>query len=243
MKNKKSRALVIALIVLLIASISLLGVIWHREGYTRKVMLKLGLTTQKDTTKDEYALLSWQTCLESMDYHAEAAFLGDSITRGNRWQDYFPDIKVCNLGYSGDTVDGLLRRMDMVTAVHPQKVFIMIGVNNMGKGRYLETITQGYEKLITGLRTDNPQALIYIISILPTRAPSQVSNQQIVTANQALRELAAGMNVPYIDAHASFVDQDGGMIESYSRDGVHLSDQGKDQLAACLAPYVRQTAA
>ena len=243
MKNKKTRALIIVLIVLTIASTSLLGVIWQREGYTRKVMLKLGLTTQKDTTKDEYALLSWQSCLDSLDYQADVAFFGDSITRGNRWQDYFQEIKVCNLGYSGDTVDGLVRRMDMVTAVHPQKVFILIGVNNMGKGRYLETLTQGYEKLIAGLRADNPQSQLYIISILPTRAPSKVSNQQIVTANQALEQLAARLDVPYIDAHASFVGPDGQMIEAYSGDGVHLSGQGKDQLAACLAPYVRQTGA
>ena len=104
MKKQKTRALIIVLIVLFIASTSLLGAIWQREGYARKVMLKLGLTTQKDTAKDEYALLSWQSCLDSLDYQAGAALFGDSITRGNRWQDYFQEIKVCNLGCSGDGV-------------------------------------------------------------------------------------------------------------------------------------------
>lgn len=236
MKGRKAKAVIAGLVVLCLVSMSLLGIIWHREGYTRKVLIKLGLTTEKDPTRDHNALLGWQASLESMNYKADVAFFGDSITKNNRWQDYFPGIAVCNLGYSGDTVAGLLERTGMVRAVNPDKVFILIGVNNMGKGRYLENLSEGYRQLVDQLREDLPQAQLYMASILPTCPPSDVSNQQILEANQMIQALAAELDIPYIDTHSQFVDGQGQLVEAYTKDGVHLSQQGKDLLAQCLAP-------
>ena len=238
MKGRKTKALIAGLVALCVASMSLLGIIWHREGYTRKVLIKLGLTTEKDPGRDHNALLSWQASLESMNYKADVAFFGDSITKNNRWQDYFPGIAVCNLGYSGDTVAGLLERTGMVQAVNPDKVFILIGVNNMGKGRYLENLSQGYRQLIAQLQSGLPQAQLFMVSILPTCPPSDLSNQQILEANRMIQQLAQELDIPYIDTHSQFADEQGQLAQAYSKDGVHLSQQGKDLLAQCLAPYV-----
>ena len=196
MKGRKTKALIAGLVALCVASMSLLGIIWHREGYTRKVLIKLGLTTEKDPGRDHNALLSWQASLESMNYKADVAFFGDSITKNNRWQDYFPGIAVCNLGYSGDTVAGLLERTGMVQAVNPDKVFILIGVNNMGKGRYLENLSQGYRQLIAQLQSGLPQAQLFMVSILPTCPPSDLSNQQILEANRMIQQLAQELDIP-----------------------------------------------
>ena len=81
MKGRKAKAVIAGLVVLCLVSMSLLGIIWHREGYTRKVLIKLGLTTEKDPTRDHNALLGWQASLESMNYKADVAFFGDSITK------------------------------------------------------------------------------------------------------------------------------------------------------------------
>lgn len=56
MKGRKAKAVIAGLVVLCLVSMSLLGIIWHREGYTRKVLIKLGLTTEKDPTRDHNAL-------------------------------------------------------------------------------------------------------------------------------------------------------------------------------------------
>lgn len=49
------------------------------------------------------------------------------------WQQRFPEHRVMNLGIAGETVDGLLGRMDRVLlALHdPDLIFVMSGINNI----------------------------------------------------------------------------------------------------------------
>ena len=61
-------------------------------------------------------------------------FLGNSINDGSEWYELFNDIRIKNRGISGDMTPGILHRLKEVTNRKPAKVFLMIGINDLGRG-------------------------------------------------------------------------------------------------------------
>ena len=80
---------------------------------------------------DYWAIRGWTNTLQKMSYDADICFLGNSITYASNFQTYFTDKKIVELGYPGDTMIGMMRRMDMLRAVCPEKVFLMAGINDL----------------------------------------------------------------------------------------------------------------
>lgn len=54
-----------------------------------RVLVKVGLEEYEPQV--DWTLVSWKSNLEAMDYDADIVFFGDSITRGGKWSDAFPD--------------------------------------------------------------------------------------------------------------------------------------------------------
>ncbi len=54
-------------------------------------------------------------------------FIGDSLTGYFDWQKRFPDYDVKNLGIGGETVEGLMGRMDRIISV-PTKTRIPVTI-------------------------------------------------------------------------------------------------------------------
>jgi len=165
-------------------------------------------------------------------------FFGDSMAYYTDWRRSYPGLALCNLGYRGDTVHGLLKRTGMVRALTPRKVFLLIGGNNMRYRRYEQTLDAGYRSLAADLREKCPGASLYMVSILPTRAPSPVDNGAIRAQNRRLQLLAEELGLTYVDAHTPMLDDGNELALAWSRDGVHLSDAGARLLTDTLAPYV-----
>ncbi len=80
-------------------------------------------------------------------FHRESAadqnvilFIGDSMIQSFEWAEYFKELKdtlVINRGINGDTVAGLAERIPetLLTFPNPQKIFIMVGANDLGMTR------------------------------------------------------------------------------------------------------------
>jgi len=65
----------------------------------------------------------------------EIVFLGNSITEGFDLEKYFPDTVPINRGISGDHTDGLIERLEYsIITLEPSKLFILIGINDIGAG-------------------------------------------------------------------------------------------------------------
>mgnify|MGYP001556411152 FL=1 len=60
-------------------------------------------------------------------------FLGNSITEMGKWKDLLNDSTVLNRGIGGDVTFGVLSRLDDVIRRKPSKVFLLIGINDIGK--------------------------------------------------------------------------------------------------------------
>ncbi len=69
--------------------------------------------------------------MKKLNYTADIVFSGDSITAADNFQDYITDKKVVNLGRGGDIIKGVTDRIAMVQSVSPEKVFLLIGINNL----------------------------------------------------------------------------------------------------------------
>ncbi|MFO0754096.1 MAG: GDSL-type esterase/lipase family protein [Thermodesulfovibrionales bacterium] len=153
-------------------------------------------------------------------------FLGDSLTEFFDWQQRFPEHRVMNLGIAGETVDGLLGRMDRVLlALHdPDLVFVMSGINNIAMED--REIAGPYKKVINKLVSSYERAAIVVQSILPVEL-SWVDNGVIRELNASLRELALTYRAGYLDLHPLFLDPSGKPDRSLLLgDGVHLSEKG-----------------
>ncbi|MHB0754386.1 GDSL-type esterase/lipase family protein [Polaribacter sp. M15] len=162
----------------------------------------------------------------SMPYvEGSIIFLGDSITEFCNWNELFGQNNIINRGISGDTLDGLLYRIDEVIKKKPKKLFIMIGINDLGKGKSVNQILEKYTILMDKTHSNLPETKIYIQSVLPTKRKN-LSNTDIKKINIGLIKIANKYNKNYIDLYSSFLSKNNELNDAYSLDGLHLNGKG-----------------
>lgn len=150
-------------------------------------------------------------------------FFGDSITRGGDFQAAFPQSSICNLGYSGNTLHGMSYRVNQISAVHPQKVFLMAGVNDILGSCSEASFRERYRELLKTIRAEVPDAELIIQSILPVDpARNTIRNATIRQYNQLIRTLSEEEHLSFVDLYSLYADKDGNMPPQYSKDGIHL---------------------
>jgi lysophospholipase L1-like esterase len=165
-------------------------------------------------------------------------FLGHSLIEFFDWEARFPEHNVANLGVAGETVEGLLGRLDRVITRHPSAdlIFIMTGTNDIAM-EYLD-FTIPYGVLIDRLKAAWPDARIHSHSVLPIMI-EWIDPGVIVEANRAIRRLASEKGVEYIDLYSRFVDEERMPVREYFLDdGVHLSQRGYEVWAEVLEPLI-----
>jgi lysophospholipase L1-like esterase len=159
-------------------------------------------------------------------------FLGDSITEGCEWDQQFQDLDVKNLGIGGDTTQGVLHRLQMIASAKPEKIFLMIGINDLSAGRTISSILNDYRQILSDVIGDSPATHIYVQSVLPINSSMAVANYGIKTKNDTIVALNAGLakmsnelGLTYIDLYSSFV-QENQLNRADTYDGVHLNANG-----------------
>ena len=173
---------------------------------------------------DDDCIKSWNSCIRKLNIKADIVFFGNSITEGGEFQDFFPDKKVVVLGYIGEDTKGMLRRVEAITSVNPKKIFLMAGINGLKKQK-LEDFSKWYELLVDSIQVTNPQAKIYIQSILPiTKESTFCDNNKINEANMLLKELSRSKNIVFIDLHSKF-NVNNSLKEELTFDGVHIKKE------------------
>ena len=216
---------------------TMLGVLYIKKYTPQKLLSKFGIKVADAT---DYSLFSWNSSLEQLVYDADIVFIGDSLTRGENFQEYFPDKKILNLGRSGDTVSGVSERSHIISRFTPEKIFVMVGVNSLGLDSVDDIVSQ-YETMIINLKNDNPSADIFVQSVLPVnksnKNESLKSNNNIINLNEKLHSLAKRQGVTYIDVYSVYV-LDGEMNPQYTVDGIHLKEEYKYLWLDVLSKYI-----
>ena len=234
-KKLKIYAIIATTIILLILAAFIL--VFHHAGYDEKLLVKLGFKEQ--TSKINEAVLSWERCLEKLEYDADVVFFGDSITCLGDFQKYFPNIKICNLGHGGDSLSGMINRISMIQSVNPEKVFLLGGINGL-TDLNLDNCVSKYAQLLDLLEESLPDTEIYIQSVLPissSRELSKCHNTTIERFNDEIKKLAEAHKMEYINLY-SLYELNGEMNSELTFDGVHIKHEAYDLWAEKIIKYI-----
>lgn len=158
-------------------------------------------------------------------------FLGDSLTEQGEWQELLNNNTIKNRGIGGDTTDDILARIDPIIQSKPEKIFLMVGVNDLWLLRISkEEIIDNYKKILQNFKQNTPQTKIYIQSLLPIINSeyfnSKIGNENILWLNEELKKLAQEFNYEYIDLYPHFINEKQELNHSYTEDGIHLNGKG-----------------
>jgi lysophospholipase L1-like esterase len=162
------------------------------------------------------------------------ALLGDSITQGGLWANYFPAQRVLNLGISGDTTEGMLLRLGPLLAAKPPKIFVLAGINDLLRGRSADDVFGTYRQILSEL--DGPKRRIYVESTFQVRPPANVAvNDKVVRLNTMLRQLCEqpASHCTFVDMN-NVVSQGGLLRQEFTVDGLHLNQAGYEAWFAAL---------
>lgn len=173
------------------------------------------------------------------DYFADALFIGDSRTVGMYEYGGLEEISTFYAS-SGLTIYKLLdaeivkvpgqkKKITIEEALRENtfaKVYLMIGINEMGTGT-LEKFTERYAEVVAYLQELQPDAVIYVQGIMKVSAERSskgdyITNEGIEARNAELAKLADNEKIFYLDVNPLICDETGGLVASYTFDGVHL---------------------
>ncbi|PMB00275.1 lipolytic protein G-D-S-L family [Fischerella thermalis CCMEE 5268] len=199
------------------------------------------LKTLWDGNNHQLTYEDWKSLL-AMEAKAMAKGQGKnrlSILVGDSLSMWFPKEMLkreqlwLNQGISGDTSSGVLKRLSAFAKTKPSVIYVMVGINDLRKGRSDEVILSNHRLIIRRLRQNHPESMIIVQSILPSRL-SNISNNRIRTLNHQLALLAQKEGVNYLNLYDWFADFEGKLREDLTTDGLHLSEYGYEVWRAAI---------
>jgi len=160
---------------------------------------------------------------------------GDSITEG--WLGYDIDLgaKISNHGIGWDTVTGLFNRLPQMLRHSPDKIFILIGTNDIGYNRDVGVMAGELSDIIATLKRERPRTELYIQSVMPREAELMPAVKEINAAYLAVAEKAG---VSFVDLTPTFAAPDGTLKPELTYDGIHLNEEGYRVWAKVLKTYI-----
>ena len=177
----------------------------------------------------------------------DIVFLGNSITNGAEWCELFSDPYVKNRGISGDTTDGVYDRLNQVVDGHPKKIFLMIGINDVSRGRSTEQIAAGIRAIAERIAAESPSTRLYLQSVLPVNdCYGMFGNHtsrylQVAEINAEIQKIAADTGAVYVDLYTPFAEPESGkMRPELSNDGLHLLGAGYRLWKEAVTPYITE---
>lgn len=177
----------------------------------------------------------------------DIVFIGNSITDGAEWFELLNNPHIKNRGISGDISMGIYDRLEPIIKGKPEKVFLLIGINDLARGISVDSVATNVARIIDRLQAETPATKIYLQSVLPvTDEKNMFTNhtarrEDIVPLNIRYRQIAADKNITYIDLYSGFIDPATGKMNlAYSNDGLHLLGAGYLKWVDIVKPYVEE---
>ena len=171
-------------------------------------------------------------------YFNDALFIGDSRTEGLALYgsltnaDYFSSVgltifKVTEKAAGNPNTGESVTLAQKLAQKQYGKVYIMLGLNELGTGT-TESWAQTYAQVIAQVRQAQPNAVIYLESILVVAASQDnpggaINNATVNVRNQALEALANPQdNIFYLNVNEAVMDANGCLDATLTSDGIHL---------------------
>jgi len=172
------------------------------------------------------------------DYFQDSVFIGDSRTEG--FQLFSGPQNATYYTSNGLKVDTIFTRqvvktangekMTIIEALRQKpfkKVYIMLGVNELG-WTYSDLFIKKYAEVIAEIKNIEPEAQIYVQSILPVSEKRSQSDEiynstNICKYNELIQQMAAEKSLYYLDVAQCVADDKGNLYSDASSDGIHLN--------------------
>lgn len=153
--------------------------------------------------------------------------------------------RIKNRGIASDNTRGVLNRIDESAGTMPAKIFILLGINDIGNGFTLSESMRNYREILHRIKTQTPSTKIYIQSIFPVDHNKLIHNarnnrrtsEAITLFNKELVNLAHEEGCEFIDTYSIFA-VDGEMNDACTFDGLHLNGEGMRRWAEFLEQYL-----
>lgn len=181
-------------------------------------------------------LQAWTNSLRQMNAKADIVFFGDSLTYYGDFTSVFPGKVVCNLGLRGDTIKGMIKRVNQIKFLSPKKVYLMAGLNDVAVYSPTEFGVQ-YESLILCLKAELPKGKLVIQSLLPVNCVDfriSCKTRQIKDCNELISLIASRYNLDYLDLFSAYEIEDR-LPRELTYDGIHLKPASYDKWRCLLS--------
>lgn len=217
------------------------------ESSTKGDLFQENKPSQNTIPSQENSTVVEETCPSTIppssavnaDYFNDAVFIGDSRTEGFCMYTDIANAKI--YAHKGLTVDTVFTEpviningsnMPIVEALRQtsfQKVYIMLGLNEIGWA-YSSIFVEKYENLVDEIKNINPNATIYLQSILPvsnevSSTHDYIKNERINEYNRFIAQIANEKNVCYLNVAESVVSSSGALPDDAAVDGIHLKKE------------------
>jgi lysophospholipase L1-like esterase len=157
-----------------------------------------------------------------------AIFFGNSITEGFDLEKYFPEMNTINRGIVSDHIDGMIKRMDICLGdAEEAKLFILIGINDIGAKRSEKEIKYLYRKMVKQI-DENYNYDVYLHSILPTSPRWKNCPPELIRSmNVYIEKLAKKYDMTYVNIYPLFINEGSDYInDDLVKDGLHPNEAG-----------------
>lgn len=175
--------------------------------------------------------------LDSLD----VVFVGNSITNGCEWSELLSDCRFKNRGINNDNSMGVLNRIKSIAVYHPDKIFLMIGINDLEQNISQDSTLLNFEKIINIVHRESSYTELFVQSILPINESlyyGTTNNGTISQLNYKLKLLCDKQGVRYCDLSSYFLDKHRQLDTKYTNDGIHLNGTGYIQFKNAIQSYL-----
>jgi lysophospholipase L1-like esterase len=159
--------------------------------------------------------------------------LGDSHVDWCEWRELLGRDDVVNRGINGDTVAGLIGRVEPIVAGRPGTIAIMAGINDLMAGRAADQVAERYRELVARIAAASPATRVVVHAVLPVNralAGGGPDREVIQALNARLRALCESGACTYLALDERLIDAQGDAQGELAReltiDGVHLTPRG-----------------
>ena len=181
-------------------------------------MVMLNAWTIQDDPYYKHKKSQFQMLSQNTKY--TTVMLGDSITDEGQWDELLDNPLVQNRGISGDTTDGVLERLDSINKSIKQ-VFIMIGVNDIMRGKEVDEVYSNYLKIIKFFQDRNIKVYIQSTLFIGERRAENF-NIQVEDLDKRLEKYASENNITFINLNPIFAPNKI-LKKEFTFDDLHLN--------------------
>ncbi|NWS46773.1 PA1B2 acetylhydrolase, partial [Probosciger aterrimus] len=179
------------------------------------------------------------------DKEPDVLFVGDSMVQLLQqyeiWRELFSPLHALNFGIGGDTTGHVLWRLKNgeLENIKPKVIVVWVGTNN--HENTAEEVAGGIEAIVRLINTQQPQAKVIVLGLLPRGEKPNPLRQKNAKVNHLLKaSLPKLCNVQLLDVDAGFVHSDGTISYHDMFDFLHLTGGGYAKICKPLHELIMQ---